>query len=81
MKTINILITFILCYFLISCSSVKPATITKNDDLKKYKYVYVSPTNSLTSSSGTSINGQYYSSTKSVNPNDVITGILSKEVS
>jgi hypothetical protein len=33
----------------------------------------------LTSSLGASIGGQYYSSSKSVNPSDVITGILSKE--
>src|SRR5690606_7189808 len=30
-------------------------------------------------SSGATIGGQYYSSSKSVNPTDVITGILSKE--
>lgn len=50
-----------------------------NGDLGKYNYVFISPTNSLTSSTGTSISGQYYSSTKSVNPSDVIAGILSKQ--
>jgi hypothetical protein len=33
----------------------------------------------LTSSSGATINGQYYTSSKTVNPTDVITGILTKE--
>lgn len=79
MKTINVIYVILLGLLFASCSSVKPATISKNDDIKKYKYFYISPTNSLTSSSGTTINGQYYSSTKSVNPSDIITGILTKE--
>ena len=33
----------------------------------------------MSSSSGATIGGQYYSSGKSVNPSDVITGILTKE--
>ena len=33
----------------------------------------------MTSSSGATYGGQYYSSSKSVNPTDVITGILTKE--
>ena len=33
----------------------------------------------MTSGSGASINGQYYSTSKSVNPRDVISGILAKQ--
>ena len=33
----------------------------------------------MTSSSGATVSGQYYSSSKTVNPSDVITGILTKE--
>jgi len=65
-----------------SCASLKPLnppTIIKNGTIENYKYVFISPTKSLTSSSGAAYGGQYYSSSKSVNPSDVITGILSKE--
>ncbi|WP_198403851.1 hypothetical protein [Aquimarina aggregata] len=58
---------------------MKPATAIKNGEIKDYKYVYISQTKSLTSSTGASINGQYYSTSKSVNPRDVITGILAKQ--
>lgn len=62
-----------------SCASLKPPTVIKNSTIENYKYIFISPTTSLTSSSGATIGGQYYSSSKSVNPSDVITGILSKE--
>jgi hypothetical protein len=60
-------------------SKLNPPTSIKNDSIGNYKYIYISPTNSLTSSYGTTIGGQLYSSSKTVNPTDVITGILSKE--
>jgi hypothetical protein len=63
-----------------SCApSLRPAISTINDSIEKYKYFYITPTNSLTSSSGASISGQYYSSSKTINPSDIITGILVKE--
>lgn len=79
MKTFKILAIFILSTWFVTCTPLKPATIIKNENVENYKYIFVSPTNSLTSSSGATIAGQYYSSSKSVNPTDVITGILSKE--
>lgn len=79
MKKIEILTEIFLAILASSCTSLKPPITTKNGDIKKYNYVYISPTNSLTSSSGTTLGGQYYSSTKSVNPSDIISGILSKE--
>lgn len=73
-------VTFIfLSIYLSSCVSLKPATITKNGAIENYKYIYISPTSSLTSSSGAVIGGQFFSSSKSVNPTDVITGMLAKE--
>src|SRR5690606_27907220 len=78
MRTIAVL-TMILSFFISGCASLKPPITTNNGDAKKYKYVYISPTNSLTSSSGTTISGQYFSSTKTVNPSDIIAGILAKE--
>jgi hypothetical protein len=79
MRIIKYLTTIILSTYLFSCASLQPATSIKNDTIQNYKYLYISPTNSLTSSSGATINGLYYSSSKSVNPADVISGILSKE--
>ena len=83
MRIIKYLTTIILSTYLFSCASLQPAlqpaTSIKNDAIQNYKYLYISPTNSLTSSSGATINGLYYSSSKSVNPADVISGILSKE--
>src|SRR5690606_40109447 len=38
----------------------------------------ITSTNELTSSSGATISGQYYSSTKTINPTDVISGRLTK---
>jgi hypothetical protein len=68
---------------ILSCASLKttalrPATNINNGSLNNYKYFYLTSTNSLTSSSGATIGGQYYSSSKTVNPSDVITGILTK---
>lgn len=61
------------------CAPLNPATSIKNGSISDYKYIYISHTKSLTSSSGASVNGQYYSTSKSVNPRDVISGILAKE--
>jgi hypothetical protein len=58
---------------------LKPATGLVRDSISNYKFFYITPTNSLTSSTGSTINGIYISSSKSVNPSDVITGILIKQ--
>lgn len=79
MKTTKLLGLLILTVSIFSCAPLKPATIIKNSSIENYKYIYISPTNSLTSSTGATYGGQYYSSSKSVNPTDVITGILTKE--
>ena len=79
MKVIRILTIFILSIWVCGCASLKPATSIKNGTIEDYKYIFITPTNSLTSSSGATIGTQYYSSSKSVNPSDLITGILSKE--
>lgn len=79
MKLNQIFILSIFCLATISCANLKPATAIKNGEIKDYRYIYISQTKSLTSSTGASINGQYYSTSKSVNPRDVITGILAKK--
>ncbi|HTO15446.1 MAG TPA: hypothetical protein VLZ83_06730 [Edaphocola sp.] len=79
MKAIKLLTICIMTVYLSGCASLKSPISTINGEIKTYKYIYISPTNSLTSSSGATISGQYYSSSKSVNPSDVISGILTKE--
>ena len=79
MQLIKFRIIFFLIILLCSCTTLKPVTSIKNDTIQKYKYFYISPTNSLTSNSGATIGSQFYSSSKSINPSDLITGILSKK--
>lgn len=78
MKINNLFVILITILLSSSCATLQPVTVVKNDSMMKYKYIYISDTKSLTSSSGTTINGQYYSSSKSVNPKDVIIGLLIK---
>jgi hypothetical protein len=63
--------------------ALKPPTIKKNDTIEGYKYVFITPTTNLTSGSGGVYGGQYgvygAATSKSVNPGDVISGILLKE--
>lgn len=83
MKTIKISIIIIASILINSCAPLKTPTIIKNDKIEDYKYIFISPSENLTSSTGAVYGGSYglYGSTtsKSVNPSDVITGILTKE--
>ena len=79
-KQLKLLALLISVLLINSCTTLLPATSIKNEDIKTYKYIYITPTSSLTSSYGaTNIYGQYYSSSKTINPSDEITGLLSKE--
>ena len=75
----------IICTILLEngCASLRMPTIVRNAPVEMYKYAYISPTKKLTSSIGGTYGGQYgiygSSTTKSVNPSDVIAGILIKE--
>ena len=62
-----------------SCVTLLPPISTKHEPTDTYKYIFIPPTISLTSGSGANYGGQYYSSSKTVNPSDIIAGILSKE--
>lgn len=66
-----------------SCAPLRLPVIVKNAPIETFKYAYISPTKELTSSSGGTYSGQYgiygSSTTKSVNPSDVISGVLIKE--
>ena len=79
MKAMRFLTIFVISIWVSNCLPLKPATSIRNAPIENYKYVYISPTSTLTSISGVTIVGQYYASSQSVNPADVINGILSKE--
>ncbi len=76
---------FVVCsiFMLGSCAPLRLPVIVKNAPIETFKYAYISPTKELTSSTGGTYGGQYgiygASTTKSVNPSDVIAGVLIKE--
>lgn len=80
MKTIH-LIFLIACSIsiLTGCAPLKTPVIVKNASLEKYKYIYVSPTRERTSGTGSGFGTYSASITQSVNPSDVISGILINE--
>lgn len=65
--------------FIFGCTVLKKPIVTKNGDIEQYKYVYIQPTKELTSSATSGANGYVYATTKSVNPSDVIAGVLMKK--
>lgn len=86
MKTNQILVGIVSCMCIMllvnSCAPtkrLKPVTSISNESIYNYKYVYITPTSSLTSGSGITVSGQYISSSNTVNPSDVISGILTKQ--
>ena len=70
------------CILVVSCASLRAPIITKNEPLTGYKYFYVTPTAELTSSAAAVYGNQYGSygsaQTKSLNPSEVISGIMIK---
>ena len=75
----------VICTILLEngCAPLRTPVIVRNAPIEMYKYAYISPTKELTSSTGGTYGGQYgiygSSTTKSVNPSDVIAGILIKQ--
>lgn len=63
-----------------ACAPLRTPVIVKHAPVEMFKYAYISPTKELTSSTGSTYGGQYgiygSSMTKSVNPSDIIAGIL-----
>lgn len=63
-----------------ACAPLRVPVIVKNAPVEIFNYACISPTKELTSSTGSTYGGQYgiygSSTTKSVNPSDVIAGIL-----
>lgn len=64
-----------------SCGSLKAPTIHQFSSIDGYKYVFITPTAELTSSTGVAYaigNGLYGNTSKTINPSDVISGIFLK---
>jgi hypothetical protein len=76
---LNLLLIF--AFAMTSCSPLQPttSTLSKDESLTAYKYFFITPTESLTSSTGSTYGNQYYSTTKTINPADVIGGIMLKK--
>ncbi len=83
MKKLNVLSLLILCIvFLQGCASMKAPIVQKFESIEQFRYIYITPTAELTSSSGGVYGNRYgvYGSgqTKTINPSDVISGLLIK---
>jgi len=63
---------------MMGCRPLNDVTVFNNNKIADYKYIFIPPTSSLPSGSGTFYGGYYGTSNKSVNPADVVTGILIK---
>lgn len=83
MKSFKFLSVICCILFLSGCASLQPAIATRHTPLDGYRYVYISPTTSLTSGSGGVYGGKYgvYGSSvnKSVNPSDIIAGYMMRK--
>ncbi len=86
MKSINFIGILISSFLFFSCTittTLHPVSTIKNNPTENYKYIYITPTKILSSSAGGVYGGAYgvYGSTqsKSVNPSDVISGLLTKK--
>lgn len=60
------------------CVTLQPPTVNRMATLDNYKYFYITPTQDLFSSAGTTVSGEYYSTSKTINPSDAISGALIK---
>lgn len=76
-----LLITIIGCLMFTSCGSLKAPTIHQFSSIDGYKYVFITPTAELTSSTGVAYaigNGLYSNTSKTINPSDIISGVFMK---
>ena len=68
---------------MVACASMKAPIINQIESLDNYKYIYITPTSELTSGSSGIYGGKYglYGGgyTKTINPSDVISGIMLKQ--
>ena len=79
------LLTILFCLVLMSscAATLLPVSVQQNSTLDGYKYVYITPTSGITSTTGGVYGGSYgvYGSTQtqSIYPSDIIAGIMIKK--
>lgn len=82
MKYLKILLWIISILSLHGCSSMRDPIIQKIESMDSYKYIYITPTTELTSTTSRVYGNQYGvyggGTTKTLNPSDVISGIMIK---
>lgn len=77
MKYIKLLSIIIISALLWGCVSLAPTTITRNQTLDGYKYVYITPTAERNSVYGATYGGSYgAASSNSISPSELIAGYL-----
>src|SRR5574344_1689237 len=80
MKRLSEFFLILLTIILTSCVTLKEPITNIKGNVKNYSYAFINSTEPLTSSSGVTVyGGYYYSTSKTVNPKDVITGYLTKQ--
>lgn len=84
MRLTKILSFILFSLVLTSCGIMRPASTVLRESMADYKYVFILDTKELASSSGGVYGGGYGSvygstTTKSVNPSDIISGYLLKQ--
>lgn len=79
-KTISAILFSALMF--VSCGALRAPMVQKYEPIEAYKYFYITPTSELVSSSSGVYGNQYGvyggSSTNSMNPSDVISGVMLK---
>ena len=78
-QVINTISIICILLFITSCGSLRPVSVTQNKSLNGYTYFYVMPTSEINSISGTTINKQYYTHSRTINPSDLLAGHLMKK--
>lgn len=79
MKAVRLSLLFTCMILMLNgCRALQAPVIVKNASIEGYKYVYITPTSGLTSGSGGVYNGYGSTTTKSINPSDIIAGELIK---
>lgn len=82
-KLTSLFFLFVFNFMLTGCGSLKAPIVQQNESLKNYTYFYITPTSDIISGSGGVYggkNGVYGgSSSKTINPSDIISGTLMKQ--
>ena len=79
MKPFKLLAIVCSIILMCGCASLHPVSVNYHSPIDTYRYVYITPTSSLSSGTGSVYNGYGSSTTKSVNPGDIISGYLIKK--